>query len=317
MARDRRGYETTALVETGGRRRKGQRLLYYFRTPPSIRVGREAIDGDAMRLLEQHNPDVSFDWERLLKPGAPGSSGPTGPGSGPAGPGGPQGSPGSRQDRRRERREQRRPRPGGDPAQGTTAFQPEQRPRSSGPDEMAEPGDEREQASEPAEEEGYPEASDSTADAAEWREPSSPGTPSRSESPSSLENPEDVNRGNRFTSANPSPATLDPASPEHREPVQTGGTRAAIEPAAPIPERYARLGSAGLDRLRARYADLSARLAAKTLEDDVRAELAAKAERLNPDGWTTAEDVAAALEDYEATFESLRAVVGRQPRGRP
>ena len=68
--RDRRGYETTALVEAGGRRRKGQRILYFFRTPPAIRVGREALDPEAMRLLEQHNPDVAFDWPRLIKAGA-------------------------------------------------------------------------------------------------------------------------------------------------------------------------------------------------------------------------------------------------------
>ena len=36
----------------GGRRRKGQRLLYYFRTPPTVRVGREALDAEAMRMLE-------------------------------------------------------------------------------------------------------------------------------------------------------------------------------------------------------------------------------------------------------------------------
>ena len=98
---------------------------------------------------------------------------------------------------------------------------------------------------------------------------------------------------------------------EPGEPVRASA--AAIEP---LPERYARLGAAGLQRLRSRYADLTARLAAKALEDAQRAELTAKADRLNPDGWLTAEDVASALEDYEATFESLRAVVGRQPRGR-
>src|SRR4029079_1147305 len=81
IARDRRGYETTALVEAGGRRRGGHLLLYFFRTPPSVRVGREAIDPEAMRLLEQHNPDVTFDWGRLLKPGAAGPSGPPTSGS--------------------------------------------------------------------------------------------------------------------------------------------------------------------------------------------------------------------------------------------
>jgi hypothetical protein len=48
----------------GGR---GRRLLYWFRTPPGVRVGRAPIDETAIRLLEQHNPDVEFDWTRILK----------------------------------------------------------------------------------------------------------------------------------------------------------------------------------------------------------------------------------------------------------
>src|SRR5262249_34981719 len=94
-------------------RRKGQRLLYFFRTPPGVRVGREALDSEGMRLLEQHNPDLVFDWDRLLKSGSPGSSGSVGSAGSPgsAGSGVPgSGSPGSREERRRERREQRRAR---------------------------------------------------------------------------------------------------------------------------------------------------------------------------------------------------------------
>ena len=32
-----------------------------------MRVGRSALDEDAIRLIEQHNPDVEFDWTRILK----------------------------------------------------------------------------------------------------------------------------------------------------------------------------------------------------------------------------------------------------------
>jgi hypothetical protein len=42
-------------------------VLYWFRTPPGVRVGRAALDEDAIRLIEQHNPDVEFDWTRILK----------------------------------------------------------------------------------------------------------------------------------------------------------------------------------------------------------------------------------------------------------
>jgi len=32
-----------------------------------VRVGRSALDEDAIRLIEQHNPNVEFDWTRILK----------------------------------------------------------------------------------------------------------------------------------------------------------------------------------------------------------------------------------------------------------
>jgi hypothetical protein len=32
-----------------------------------VRVGRSALDEDAIRLIEEHNPDVDFDWTRILK----------------------------------------------------------------------------------------------------------------------------------------------------------------------------------------------------------------------------------------------------------
>ena len=107
--------------------------------------------------------------------------------------------------------------------------------------------------------------------------------------------------------------TANPETPEAGEPEEVAEP---LAPVPPLPERYARLGAEGLARVRARYADLAARLAAKELDDSQRAELTARAERLNPDAWLTTDEVAAALEEYEALFESLRAVVGRQPRSR-
>ena len=72
FTRDKRGYENTFVVHThgaGGRRRgkPRSRILYWFRTPPGVRIGRSALDEDAIRLIEQHNPDVDFDWTRILK----------------------------------------------------------------------------------------------------------------------------------------------------------------------------------------------------------------------------------------------------------
>ena len=59
FTRDKRGYETTSLVHAvrhGGRSR--QRILYWFRTPPGVKVGRPALDEDAIRWIEEHNPDL-------------------------------------------------------------------------------------------------------------------------------------------------------------------------------------------------------------------------------------------------------------------
>ena len=79
---------------------------------------------------------------------------------------------------------------------------------------------------------------------------------------------------------------------------------------------YQRLGGEGLVRLRARYAEVMARIAERPLEEEAREELKLRAERLNPDAWVTADEVSAALEQYETVFEGLRGVVGRHPRRR-
>jgi hypothetical protein len=42
-------------------------VLYWFRTPPGVKVGRSALDEDAIRLLEELNPEVEFDWTQILK----------------------------------------------------------------------------------------------------------------------------------------------------------------------------------------------------------------------------------------------------------
>jgi hypothetical protein len=40
-------------------------VLYWFRTPPGIKVGRSPFDPDMRRALEAQNPDVAFDWEAI------------------------------------------------------------------------------------------------------------------------------------------------------------------------------------------------------------------------------------------------------------
>lgn len=43
------------------------RVLYWFRSPPYVKVGRAAIDPEAMRHLESEYPDISFDWDKILR----------------------------------------------------------------------------------------------------------------------------------------------------------------------------------------------------------------------------------------------------------
>jgi hypothetical protein len=79
---------------------------------------------------------------------------------------------------------------------------------------------------------------------------------------------------------------------------------------------FQRLGAEPLARLRARYAEVMARIAERQMDELGREELKSRAERLNPDSWVTNEDVDEGLERYEAVYESIRAEVGHARRRR-
>ena len=65
--RDRRGNLSTYLVHTFRKGGKPHSLvLYWFRSPPNVRVGRLAIDDDTIRRIEELYPDLAFDWPTLL-----------------------------------------------------------------------------------------------------------------------------------------------------------------------------------------------------------------------------------------------------------
>ena len=66
FSRDKRGYEHVYLVEPPKGRGGHAQILYWFRTPPGIKVGREAFDVTARHALESQYPDVRFDWERIV-----------------------------------------------------------------------------------------------------------------------------------------------------------------------------------------------------------------------------------------------------------
>jgi hypothetical protein len=69
FTRDKRGYENFYLVEptTNRRGKVRQRILYWFRSPPDVKVGREPFDEGVRRALEAQNPHVIFDWRSILE----------------------------------------------------------------------------------------------------------------------------------------------------------------------------------------------------------------------------------------------------------
>ncbi len=63
VIRDKRGYETTYLTHwfrEGQRQRT--RILYVFRSPGGVRVGRQVLEPEMIRQLESAHPDIAFDW---------------------------------------------------------------------------------------------------------------------------------------------------------------------------------------------------------------------------------------------------------------
>ncbi len=68
FSRDKRGYENTYVLHafrTEGKARP--RMLYWFRTPPDVKVGRLPLDKEAIRAVEANNPNLTFDWNKMLK----------------------------------------------------------------------------------------------------------------------------------------------------------------------------------------------------------------------------------------------------------
>ena len=66
-SRDKRGYEHIYLIDTpiNRGRASASRVLYWFRTPPGVKVGREPFDDATRRALEAQYPNLIFDWKKL------------------------------------------------------------------------------------------------------------------------------------------------------------------------------------------------------------------------------------------------------------
>ena len=46
------------------------RILYVFRSPAGSRIGRDPLDGEVQEALEHTHPDLTFDWQALLRESA-------------------------------------------------------------------------------------------------------------------------------------------------------------------------------------------------------------------------------------------------------
>jgi len=182
FSRDDRGYESTFLMHAVREPGKpSTRILYWFRTPPNVRVGRAALDEEAIRLIEQTHPDVAFDWTRILRSVAA---------------------------------------------------------------------------------------------------PAPPGPPNRRH-----------------------PRRQKPAARERVEP----------SPARPAEQRA---GPPGFDRLKARYAELLARITERISDPALLDELRTQAERLNPETWVTDDEARQGVEGFDAAWAALRARLGLGGRRR-
>jgi hypothetical protein len=256
FAHDRRGYESTYLVESARRGPDGPSLLYWFRTPAHVKVGRAAFDEEAIRLLEEQHPDIDFDWDRILaaRPPAP---------------------PEAREVRypRSERRPAREGRREG-------RERPVTPPAATAPPAPAAPA-----------------APTVTTSAIAWPAPAAepPATATRIISPVALpDEPRDVRQFVRVFDQ--------PDEPSHP----------LTEPSAA--ERL--LGPERLTILRARYAEILARITARGGDQARLDALREQAERINPDAWVTEAEVTAGIASVDAVCDQLHRLVGRRRRRR-
>jgi hypothetical protein len=241
FTRDKRGYETTSLVHAGRRDgRSRQRILYWFRTPPGVKVGRPALDEDAIRWIEEHNPDIEFDWPKILEAQPPAAP------------------PADDARTRRPRRDRARP------------------PRPAAPQSAA---------------------------AAQVERPKPP--PAEPLEPEPLE---------------PEPLEAEPLEPLEPEVAQAfeqlthpEAEEKIAPPAMPVEQT---LGHEQLTRMRARYAELLARITERGGDTERIEALRAQAESLNPDTWVTDEEVRQGLESFEPKIRDLRAALGLRRRRR-
>jgi hypothetical protein len=72
--RDKRGFESLYVMHAYRPTPDAPhrtRVLYIFRSPTQLKVGRQPLDSEVMEALEHTHPDVSFDWTSLTRERTP------------------------------------------------------------------------------------------------------------------------------------------------------------------------------------------------------------------------------------------------------
>jgi len=278
FSKDRRGYESTFLLHA---HRAGERdapvLLYWFRTPPHVKMGRAALDEETVRVLEDTHPAVDFDWPRILATRPQPSEPPPDP---------------MRPPRARKRGDTRGEERGGGPRlpRQTPPVRHVPSPMPSASRLADEPGEavvtETVPVGEPVEVTG-PEANIFEV----------------------VETQAAVRKFTRiFDAPAPSISSSEPEPPAE-SPVEVGrlSELSASERA---------LGSEQLERLRGRYAAFMARISRRITDPALVERLRGIAERANPDGWVTDDEVKAGVAGLNAVYTELVSHVGRRRRRR-
>lgn len=256
------------LLHTSKRRAGADQsqLLYWFRTPPHVKIGRAAFDEDAIRMLEEQHPNVEFEWDRILTTKAPAAP-----------------EPRDSRDTRPARRPDRRP-----------VRDSRRDPPPSVPAPVAAPAIELE-----------------APNTATW--PLS--APPREVAPPPVDTPVVP------LELPPPIVAVSPAEPPVRRFVRVFD---APGDAAPAPTHHATepsvgermLGAELLTVLRARHAEILARISARGGEPARLEALREQAASVDPDTWVTESEVTAGLATIDATLAELHRIVGRRRRRR-
>lgn len=250
FARDKRGYENTYVLHAGGAGGKSRpRMLYWFRTPPNVKVGRLPLDAEALLAVEVHNPDVTFDWNRMLKVCAVPRTG--------------RGESVDRGARKRTRRSSAK-----------------------------ESKDHRANLIQETDDSRIVESISASMEVSHELNPLTPIVEESTADSQLLE----------------VEAYLDDAS-------VLGDDREEPQVRLDYDEHpvVTLMGHETLARLRARYAEIQARVSEKSLDSVDRESIRTRVDALNPDQWTTIESTVTSIERFEADVEAIKSQLGRRP----